>query len=45
MDTIEESIDDKNEVKQLRETARRVHRRALITAIVVTAVTLAYPSV
>ncbi|HKS29477.1 MAG TPA: hypothetical protein VJS44_16725 [Pyrinomonadaceae bacterium] len=44
MDTGEESIEDKREVRQLKETARRVHRRALITAAIITLVVLAFPS-
>ena len=45
MDAGEESIDDEREVKALRATARRIHRRALITAVIVTAVALAFPTV
>lgn len=44
MDTGEESIADKNEVKQLRATSRRIHRRALITATIITLVALGFPS-
>jgi hypothetical protein len=44
MDAGEESIEDKNEIKQLRRTAGRINRRALITAIVVTVVALIFPS-
>jgi hypothetical protein len=43
MDNGEESVTDKNEVKELRATARRIHRRALITAIIITLVALAFP--
>lgn len=43
MDTGEESITDKNEVKELRATSGRIHRRALITAIIITLVALAFP--
>jgi hypothetical protein len=45
MDAGEESIEDELEVKELRHTAGRIHRRALITAIIVTAVALAFPSI
>jgi hypothetical protein len=44
MDQGEENIVDKNEVRQLRATSRRIHRRALITAIVATLVALAFPA-
>lgn len=44
MDTGEESITDKSEVKQLRTVASRVHRRALITALIITLVALAFPT-
>jgi hypothetical protein len=44
MDTGEEKIEDENEIKRLRATARRIHRRALITAVVVTVVALAFPA-
>jgi hypothetical protein len=43
MDTGEESVEDKTIIQQLRATARKIHRRALITAIVVTIVALAFP--
>lgn len=44
MDTGEEGISDEGEKKELRSTARRIHRRALATAIVVTLVALAFPA-
>ncbi|MBD0373461.1 MAG: hypothetical protein ICV60_21680 [Pyrinomonadaceae bacterium] len=44
MDEGEESVTDKNELKHLRSTAGKIHRRALITAIVVTLVALAFPA-
>ena len=43
MDTGEEAIKDKSVVKQLRLRARRIHRRALILAIVLTLITIAFP--
>lgn len=44
MDTGEETVTDKNEVKQLRATAKGINRRALITAIIITLVVLAFPA-
>lgn len=44
MDTGEEKVEDEAEVKQLRVTARKINRRALITATVVTLVALAFPA-
>lgn len=44
MDTGEESIEDKTIIGQLRATARKIHRRALITATIVTLVALAFPA-
>ncbi len=44
MDTGEERIEDQGLVARLRASARRIHRRALITAIVITLVTLVFPS-
>lgn len=43
MDTGEESVEDKSEVRQLRATAKRINRRALITAAIITLVVLAFP--
>ncbi len=43
MDAGEEKVEDEAEVKLLRATASKIHRRALITAIVVTLVALAFP--
>ena len=44
MDEGEQSIDDKKEIKQLRATSGRIHRRSLITALVATLVALAFPA-
>jgi hypothetical protein len=44
MDTGEESIEDQTIIEELRATSRKIHRRALITAIVVTMVALAFPA-
>jgi hypothetical protein len=43
MDTGEQALDDEDKIAQLRATARRIHRRALITALLITLVTLAFP--
>lgn len=45
MDEGEVKIDDPRLAASLSATARRVHRRALMTAIAVTLVTLAFPEV
>jgi hypothetical protein len=44
MDAGEENIGDEQLVSQLRSKARAINRRAIITAVVVTMVTLAFPS-
>lgn len=44
MDTGEEEIADEKLIAQLRGQARRVNRRALITAAAATLVALAFPS-
>lgn len=44
MDTGEEKMDDEGLIKKLREKARKLNRRALITAIIVTLVALVFPS-
>jgi hypothetical protein len=44
MDTGEEKMDDEGLKRQLREKARKINRRALITAIIVTLVALVFPS-
>ena len=44
LDAGEESINDENLAKRLRSKARAINRRAIITAIVVTLVTLAFPA-
>lgn len=43
LDGGEENIHDAGTVAQLRATARRIHRRALMTAMVVMLVALAFP--
>ena len=43
MDAGEEKIEDEKTIARLRAKARRINRRALITAVVVTLVTLAFP--
>jgi hypothetical protein len=45
MDDGEESIDDENLIDQLRAKARRINRRALVTAVAITILTIAFPSV
>lgn len=40
----EESINDENLISQLRGKARQINRRAIITALVVTMVALAFPA-
>lgn len=44
MDAGEEKVEDKEMVGQLRVQARKIHRRALVTAMIVTLVALAFPS-
>jgi hypothetical protein len=44
MDAGEESVEDETITGQLRATARKIHRRALITAIIVTLVALVFPA-
>ncbi|HEX8844419.1 MAG TPA: hypothetical protein VF791_07235 [Pyrinomonadaceae bacterium] len=43
MDAGEESIEDENRIAQLRVKARQINRRALITAALITALTVAFP--
>ncbi|HEX8475920.1 MAG TPA: hypothetical protein VF666_17980 [Pyrinomonadaceae bacterium] len=43
MDTCEEPIDDENLIRQLRDKARQIHRRALVTAVVITLLALVFP--
>jgi hypothetical protein len=43
MDQGEEAIEDERVAARLRGVARRIHRRALVTAIIVTLVALAFP--
>ena len=44
MDAGEERIADKNLIAQLRAKARLINRRALLTAVAITLVTLVFPS-
>lgn len=44
MDTGEEKISDEGLIRQLRDKARQINRRALITALVVTVVTIVFPT-
>lgn len=44
MDAGEESLDDENLIEQLRVKARRINRRALITAGAITLLALLYPA-
>ncbi|MDQ3918688.1 MAG: hypothetical protein M3348_09435 [Acidobacteriota bacterium] len=43
LDTGEEKIEDERMVERLRAASRRINRRALITAAIVTLVTLVFP--
>ena len=43
MDTGEEKIEDETLIEKLRDKARSIHRRALITAIVITLLALVFP--
>lgn len=43
MDTGEERVDDENLVERLQSKARRINRRALVTAVAITLVTLVFP--
>ena len=43
MDAGEEELNDENLLGQLRGKSRRIHRRALVTAIAITLVALAFP--
>lgn len=43
MGTGEESIEDKNLASRLRLQARRIHRRALVLALVLTLITIGFP--
>jgi Trk-type K+ transport system membrane component len=43
MDAGEEKVEDENLVEQLRQKARAINRRALITAIAITILALAFP--
>ncbi|MCA1815253.1 MAG: hypothetical protein LC746_02375 [Acidobacteria bacterium] len=44
LDAGEEKIEDEELVAQLRAKSRRINRRALVTAAVITLVALAFPS-
>lgn len=44
MDEGEERLDDHDLIEQLRSKSRRINRRALITALAITLVTLLFPS-
>lgn len=44
MDAGEEQIDDESLIAQLRDKARRVHLRALTTAVVITLIVFAFPA-
>jgi hypothetical protein len=44
MDAGEEILEDQNLIEQLRNKARRIHRRALITAAAITLLALAFPA-
>ena len=44
MDEGEESLTDQNLIEQLRDKARRINRRALITAGAITLLALAFPA-
>ncbi|HZI20475.1 MAG TPA: hypothetical protein VEY09_17970 [Pyrinomonadaceae bacterium] len=43
LDAGEEEIADHSTAERLRETARRIHRRALLTAVAITLVAVAFP--
>jgi hypothetical protein len=43
MDKGEESIEDEGVAGRLRLKARRIHRRALLPALVLTLITVAFP--
>ena len=43
MDAGEESVGDESLIKQLRHKARRINRRALVTAVAITLLALAFP--
>jgi hypothetical protein len=44
MDSGEESVGDEARAEELREKARRINRRALITAVAITLLALAFPA-
>jgi hypothetical protein len=45
MDASEESVEDATLIAQLRDKARRINRRAVVTALAITALALAFPEV
>ena len=45
MDAGEESVEDAKLIAQLRDKARQINRRAVITALAVTALALAFPEI
>ena len=44
MDAGEEELEDERLIEQLRDKARRIHRRALLTAVAITVLALVFPS-
>jgi hypothetical protein len=43
MDAGEEKIEDETLISRLRATSRGIHRRALVTAAIITLLTLVFP--
>jgi hypothetical protein len=43
MDDGEESVTDRRLIEELRRKARKIHRRALVTAVAITLLALAFP--
>lgn len=43
MDAGEEKITDEKLIEKLRDKARRINRRALVTAVAITVLALAFP--
>jgi len=43
MDAGEEKLDDEDLIERLRAKSRRINRRALVTAAIITLVTLVFP--
>ena len=44
MDTGEKKLDDENLIEQLRDKAKRINRRALVTAAAITILALLFPA-